>query len=178
VIVGVFGAVLMFGTAPFAFAAGGPPSSLSGGGCLNLPGPPERHIQATFGGNAMLDQPGASSGSSWEHVLRDGRIIVFRFASRDARLVRVRREASPTCTPPSAMTRGILEWTGRFSTSSGEVDEEGNFEVTILDVGSCDSRDHYAIRVRRGLVIGQGEIVYEISGELDCGQLRIDAPWN
>jgi len=32
--------------------------------------------------------------------------------------------------------------------------------------------------VRRGSVIGQGELVYEVSGHTSCGNLRVIARWD
>ena len=41
--------------------------------------------------------------------------------------------------------------------------------------GACnkDRRDEYSIIIRTGLVIGQGDIVFQTSGEIDCGNLQI-----
>ena len=41
--------------------------------------------------------------------------------------------------------------------------------------GSCNkgTRDEYFITVRKGLVIGQGEIVFDRGGFIDCGNLQI-----
>ena len=41
--------------------------------------------------------------------------------------------------------------------------------------GACNrgDRDEYFIKVRKGLIIGQGDIVFETGGEIDCGNLQI-----
>jgi hypothetical protein len=41
--------------------------------------------------------------------------------------------------------------------------------------GACNrhTRDEYSIVVRKGLVIGQGDVVFQTSGEIDCGNLQI-----
>jgi len=56
---------------------------------------------------------------------------------------------------------------------------DANFQASILNVGSCggNDRDIYSITIRRGPLVGQGEVVHELSGTIDCGNLKVDAPW-
>jgi hypothetical protein len=147
---------------------GSPPCEVSGGGCVNKPVPPT-HLQATFGGS--------TSTHSWEHIYRDGRTILFRFVSQDARLALCRPDPG-SCRPPGVASRAELVGTGTFTTSTDSVATVANFDVGIFDRGSCDgdARDTYSITVRRGHVLGQGEVVYTLSGDLGCGNLRIDSP--
>ena len=54
---------------------------------------------------------------------------------------------------------------------------DGNFDAYIVDhrEGSCNphARDEYSITVRSGLVQGQGTVVFQITGTIDCGNLQI-----
>jgi hypothetical protein len=169
-------AALLFPTAHSASSnAIAPPCQVGGGGCLNLPGQPTRHVQATFGGTVT-----EIAGGTWEHVQRDGRSILFRFDSRDARVSVCRPDPNGACRAPGMASRADLIGTGTFTTATDSVPAEGNFHVDLIDRGSCEgeTRDSYSITVRRGLVIGQGEIVHSMAGDLGCGNLKIDAPWN
>jgi hypothetical protein len=159
------------------------PCRLTGGGCLGIP-EANHHKQATFGGNVgslhgPWQGPHGIPANTWEHVFRDGKTILFNFHSTDAHVVRCRPERSGPCPPPDGATAIEFEGTGMFSTGPGPMEEVGNFEASIVDVGTCTpgTGDSYSIRVRRGSVVGVGEVVHEISGQIDCGNLQAHAPW-
>ena len=74
-------------------------------------------------------------------------------------------------------TRADFEGTGKYSIGAGGREEEGNMVAYIVDhkEGACNrnDRDEYYITVRKGLVIGEGEVVFQTGGEIDCGNLQI-----
>ena len=158
----------------FPRGAAAPPCQVSGGGCINVPGQPPRHVQATFGGTVSQE------GGTWEHVYRDGRTILFSFRSVDARVSVCRPDPNGACRPPGMASRAEMTGTGTFTTATDSMLTDGNFLVELFDKGSCEgeARDSYSITVRRGLVVGQGEVVHTMAGDLACGNLRIDAPWS
>ena len=158
----------------------GSPCHLSGGGCLKPSGPPGSHLQATFGGS--LGRPVADPGPlapGWEHFYRDGRTLLVRFQSLDAHATQCRPEPKASCPPPVGASRVEFEGTGTVTLGDG-VEAAANFHAWALDVGSCGAevRDSYSIVIRRGLVIGQGDILHQIAGDLDCGNFNVEAPWN
>jgi hypothetical protein len=86
-------------------------------------------------------------------------LIPFAFGLATAAL------ATPALPDPAG--RLEFEGTGRFTTTAGSAEEPANFAGSVYDGGPCDTgarEDTYSITVRRGSVIGQGEIVYEVPG--------------
>jgi hypothetical protein len=159
------------------------PCRITGGGCLKLPGA-TGHMEASFGGNVgslhgPWQDPPVARANTWEHVYRDGRTILSNFQSTDAHVVSCRPERSGPCPPPGGATQVEFEGTGKFNIGAGPLDEDGNFEATVVDVGTCEPGvgDFYSIKVRRGIVQGLGEVVYEASGRISCGNIRAFAPW-
>jgi hypothetical protein len=151
-----------------------------GGGCLNVAGGVGTHIQATFGGDvARLHGDIDPTQSSWEHVYRDNRTILIRFSSLEAHVVRCRPEPHGSCPPPDGATRADFEGTGKVVLGDGGSELDANFQASVIDVGACEGspRDAYSITIRRGLVVGQGDVVHELSGNLECGNLKVGAPW-
>ena len=151
---------------------------LTGGGCLNEDGDNRGKKQSTFGGNSSpFHEGGGPTGNEWQHVLRDGREILFNWHSHDAHVVQCTIVEPGPCSPHAENTRADFEGTGQYSLGAGSRTEDGNMVAYIIDhrEGSCNrnDRDEYSIIVREGLVIGQGAIVFQTSGEIDCGNLQI-----
>ena len=151
---------------------------LTGGGCLNEDGDNRGRKQSTFGGNSSpFHEGGGPTGNEWQHVYRDGREILFNWHSHDAHVVQCSVVSPGPCHPSAVNTRADFEGTGKYSLGSGSRTEDGNMVAYIIDhrEGSCnrDTRDEYSIVVRTGLVIGEGTIVFQTSGEIDCGNLQI-----
>jgi uncharacterized repeat protein (TIGR01451 family) len=151
---------------------------LTGGGCLNEQGGHAGHKQSTFGGNASpAHDGGGPTGNEWEHVYRDGRTILFNWHSHDAHVIKCSVVPPGPCHPPAVNTRADFVGTGKYSLGAGAREEDGNMVAYIIDhkEGACNkkNRDEYSIVVRKGLVIGEGGIVFQTSGEIDCGNLQI-----
>ncbi|MBC7975601.1 MAG: DUF11 domain-containing protein, partial [Myxococcales bacterium] len=152
---------------------------LTGGGCLNEEGNNRGHKQSTFGGNASpLGADGRGhTGNEWQHVYRDGRRILFNWHSHDAHVIQCSIVPPGPCSPPAENTRADFVGTGQYSLGSGARTQDGNMVAYIIDhrEGACNrgTRDEYSIIVRTGLVIGEGTIVFQTSGEIDCGNLQI-----
>jgi uncharacterized repeat protein (TIGR01451 family) len=151
---------------------------LTGGGCLNEDGGNRGHKQSTFGGNSSpFHEGGGPTGNEWQHVYRDGREILFNFHSHDAHVIECSVVSPGPCSPPAENTRADFVGTGKYSLGAGSREEDGNMVAYIIDhrEGSCNrnDRDYYSIVVRTGLVIGQGTVVFETEGEIDCGNLQI-----
>lgn len=119
-----------------AAAKAAAPCQVSGGGCLNVPGQPPRHVQATFGGTASQE-----SGGTWQHVYRDGRTILFQFRSQDAVVSLCRPDPNGACRPPGMASRAAMTGTGTFTTATDSVLAEGNFLVQFFDKGSCEGEE-------------------------------------
>jgi uncharacterized repeat protein (TIGR01451 family) len=151
---------------------------LTGGGCLNEDGGNKGHKQSTFGGNASpAHEGGGPTGNEWEHVYRDGKTILFNWHSHDAHVILCTVVPPGPCHPPAVNTKADFVGTGLYSIGAGGRDQEGNMVAYIIDhkEGACNkgNRDEYSITIRTGLVIGEGEIVFQTSGEIDCGNLQI-----
>ena len=151
---------------------------LTGGGCLNEEGNQRGHKQSTFGGNSSpAHEGGGPTGNEWTHVYRDGRTILFNWHSHDAHVIQCTGVEPGPCSPQAENTRADFVGTGQYSLGAGSRTEDGNMVAYIIDhrEGSCNrnQRDEYSIVIRTGLVIGQGDIVFETSGEIDCGNLQI-----
>jgi len=151
---------------------------LTGGGCLNEDGDQRGHKQSTFGGNSSpAHEGGGPTGNEWEHVYRDGRTILFNWHSHDAHVIACSVVPPGPCHPAAENTRADFVGTGLYSIGAGGREEEGNMVAYIIDhkEGACNknNRDEYSIIVREGLVIGEGAIVFQTSGEIDCGNLQI-----
>ncbi len=151
---------------------------LTGGGCLNEDGDNRGRKQSTFGGNSSpFHEGGGPTGNSWQHVYRDGKTILFNWHSWDAYVTRCTVVGSGPCSPQAENTKAEFQGTGKFSRGPGSREEAGNMKAYIIDhrEGACNrnSRDEYWIQVREGVVIGEGAIVFETSGEIDCGNLQI-----
>jgi hypothetical protein len=153
---------------------------LTGGGCMNdNPDTGNKgHKQNTFGGNSSpLHDGGGPSGNSWEHIHRDGHTILFNWHSWDAHVIACSVVPPGPCSPKAINTRADFVGTGKYSIGSGGREEDGNQVAYIIDhnEGSCNkgTRDEYFITVRKGLVIGEGEIVFSVGGYTDCGNLQI-----
>jgi uncharacterized repeat protein (TIGR01451 family) len=151
---------------------------LTGGGCLNEDGGNRGQKQSTFGGNSSpAHEGGGPTGNEWQHVYRDGREILFNWHSHDAHVIECSVVDPGPCHPSAVNTRADFVGTGQYSLGSGSRTEDGNMVAYIIDhrEGSCNrnDRDEYSIIVRTGLVIGQGDIVFQTSGEIDCGNLQI-----
>jgi hypothetical protein len=151
---------------------------LTGGGCMNEAGDRRGHKQSTFGGNSSpAHDGGGPTGNSWEHVYRDGRTILFNWHSPDAHVVGCSQVGVGPCSPQAKNTRADFEGTGSYSLGAGGRSEPGNMVAYVIDhhEGACnkDTRDEYGIVVRKGLAIGQGEVVFETAGTIDCGNLQI-----
>jgi hypothetical protein len=148
--------------------------SLTGGGCLNEEG--GIHRQSTFAGNVGFPGDSEVTERGWTHIDRDGATVRIEFQSQDARLVRCRPEPARRCAPHVMDVRVYIQGTGtaRLENRSSIVD--ANFQAEIVDRdGACGSeRDFYAITVRAGHWIGRGDVLFETSGELDCGNLQVD----
>ncbi|MEO6029057.1 MAG: FlgD immunoglobulin-like domain containing protein [Candidatus Binatia bacterium] len=153
---------------------------LTGGGCMNdNPDTGNRgHKQSTFGGNAspLINGKGVT-GNEWQHVYRDGRTILFNWHSHDAHVIQCSVVGVGPCSPNATNTKADFVGTGMYSIGSGGRDQEGNMVAYIIDhrEGSCNkgTRDEYSIIVRTGLVIGEGTIVFQATGSIDCGNLQI-----
>jgi hypothetical protein len=153
---------------------------VTGGGCLKVAGGTGSHLQATFGGAATSQQGSADPApGAWDHVYFNGRTILVSFHSLDAHVVQCRPEPHGSCPPPEGATRAEFEGPGTVVLGDDGVELDANFQASVLDVGSCggDVRDTYSITIRRGLEIGQGEVVHELSGTIDCGNLKVVGPW-
>jgi uncharacterized repeat protein (TIGR01451 family) len=154
---------------------------LTGGGCLNDdPDTNNRsHKQHTFGGNSSpFHEGGGPTGNEWQHVHRDGREILFNWHSHDAHVIACYPEPQPgPCSPEAVNVKADFVGTGLYSIGSGSREFEGNMVAYIIDhrEGSCNrnNRDEYSIVIREGLVIGEGAIVFDAEGEIDCGNLQI-----
>jgi len=151
---------------------------LTGGGCLNEQGGHAGHKQSTFGGNSSpLHEGGGPTGNEWEHVYRDGRTILFNWHSHDAHVIACSVVPPGPCSPQAINTRADFVGTGKYSLGSGSREEDGNMVAYIIDhkEGACNknNRDEYSIVVRKGLEIGLGDIVFQTTGEIDCGNLQI-----
>jgi len=151
---------------------------LTGGGCLNEEGGNRGHKQNTFGGNSSpFHEGGGPTGNSWEHVYRDGKTILFNWHSWDAHVIQCSVVEPGPCSPQAVNTRADFVGTGKYSLGAGGRSEDGNMVAYIIDhkEGACnrDNRDEYYITVREGLVIGEGAIVFQTGGEIDCGNLQI-----
>ena len=180
---GASAACLILFSAIAAHAGSGPespPCRLSDGGRLNVAGGVGTHLQSTFSGEVGRDQDTTDpTRKVWEHFYRDSRTILVSFRSNDAHVVRCRPDPSAPCRPAVEVTRVEFEGTGTYILNADGIEIDGNFQATVVDVGSCDGagRDAHSITIRRGLAIGQGENVHEMSGNLDCGNLKVVAPW-
>src|SRR5688572_24397309 len=151
---------------------------LTGGGCLNEDGDNRGKKQSTFGGNSSpAHEGGGPTGNEWQHVYRDGREILFNWHSHDAHVIECSVVDPGPCHPSAVNTRADFVGTGQYSLGAGSRTEDGNMVAYIIDhrEGSCNrnDRDEYSIIVRTGLVIGEGDIVFQTSGEIDCGNLQI-----
>jgi len=151
---------------------------LTGGGCLNEDGDNRGKKQSTFGGNSSpFHEGGGPTGNSWEHVLRDGKTILFNWHSWDAYVTRCSVIEPGPCHPAAENTKAEFQGTGKYSLGAGSREAAGNMVAYIIDhkEGACNrnNRDEYYITVRTGLVIGEGEIVFQTGGEIDCGNLQI-----
>ena len=153
---------------------------LTGGGCMNDDPDTGRkgHKQSTFGGNSSpLHEGGGPTGNSWEHVYRDGREILFNWHSWDAHVIACSVVPPGPCSPKAINTRADFVGTGLYSIGAGGREEEGNMVAYIIDhkEGNCnkDTRDEYSIIVRTGTEIGFGDIVFQATGFIDCGNLQI-----
>jgi hypothetical protein len=176
------------GISPFRSATGAitcrtdcTPSGLcriTGGGCLNEDGSQRGHRQSTFGGNASPEHAGGGpTGNEWQHLERDGRTILFKWHSHDAHVTGCTVVPAGPCSPHANTTRAEFVGTGTYSMGEGAREFDGNMTASIVDhrEGSCNraTRDEYSIVVRDGLEIGQGEIVFQTSGSIACGNLQI-----
>ena len=142
---------------------------LTGGGCLNENGSNKGHKQNTFGGNASpLHTGGGPSGNEWEHVNRDGKTILFNWHSHDAHVIACSVVPPGPCSPKAPDTRADFVGTGQYSIGSGGRDQDGNMVAYIIDhtEGACNKGvgDYYSIVVRKGLVIGEGDVVFTCAG--------------
>jgi len=151
---------------------------LTGGGCLNEDGGHSGHKQSTFGGNSSPEHTGGGpTGNEWEHVYRDGRTILFNWHSHDAHVIQCSVVPPGPCHPAAENTKADFVGTGKYSLGAGSREEDGNMVAYIIDhkEGACNknNRDEYSIVVRQGLVIGEGLVVFQTSGEIDCGNLQI-----
>jgi uncharacterized repeat protein (TIGR01451 family) len=151
---------------------------LTGGGCLNENGDNKGHKQSTFGGNASPEHSGGGpTGNEWEHVYRDGKTILFNWHSHDAHVIECSVVPPGPCSPHAVNTRADFVGTGKYSIGPGGRDQDGNMVAYIIDhrEGACNknNRDEYSIVVRTGLTIGSGDIVFQTSGQIDCGNLQI-----
>jgi len=151
---------------------------ITGGGCLNENGDNKGHKESTFGGNASpAHDGGGPTGNEWEHVYRDGRTILFNWHSHDAHVIQCSVVEPGPCSPKAHNTRADFVGTGLYSIGAGGKDQPGNMVAYIIDhtEGACnkDVGDYYSIVVRTGLVIGQGSIVFQTQGTIDCGNLQI-----
>jgi len=151
---------------------------ITGGGCLNEKGPRQSHKDHTFGGNVSpAHDGGGPTGNEWEHVVRDGREITFNFHSHDAHITDCSPVPPGPCSPQANNTRADFEGTGTYSLGAGSRTEDANFTAYIIDhkEGACNKNvsDVYSITVRKGLVQGQGDVVFTVTGDIDCGNLQI-----
>ena len=151
---------------------------LTGGGCLNEDGGTKGHKQSTFGGNASpAHDGGGPTGNSWEHVYRDGKAILFNWHSWDAHVIQCSVVPPGPCQPAADNTRADFVGTGKYSLGAGGREEDGNMVAYAIDhaEGACNRgiHDEYGIVVRAGLEIGKGAVVFQTSGEIDCGNLQI-----
>jgi hypothetical protein len=157
---------------------GAPPGArryVTGGGCLNEEGGTNGR-QSTFGGRADAGPVGAADAHVWQHVDRNGRVILFNFKSEDARLVYCRPVPPRHCPSKVMDVRAEIEGTGRATLQGQGTPVDANFQATIVDVrdNTCGpERDTYSITVRAGLLVGGGEVLFETSGEIDCGNLQV-----
>ena len=143
------------------------PCNMSGGGCLTAYEGAVR-LQSVFGGTV----PG-----TWDHRYFRDRTPLAAMLSTDAHIVGCRPDPSAGCAAPRRSSR--IEFDGACQvTLTDQPPFPGNISASVIDVGICDGvHDRYSITVRRVSIPGLGEVVYEASGELGCGNLRVDAPW-
>jgi hypothetical protein len=151
---------------------------LTGGGCLNEDSNNKGHKQNTFGGNSSpLHTGGGPSGNDWEHIQRDGKTILFNWHSFDAHVIACSVVPPGPCSPKAPDTRADFVGTGKYSIGSGGRSEDGNMVAYVIDhtEGACNKGvgDYYSIIVRKGLVIGEGDVVFTCAGTIDCGNLQI-----
>jgi uncharacterized repeat protein (TIGR01451 family) len=150
---------------------------LTGGGCLNENGDQRSHKQHTFGGNVSPcpTGPPGPTGDSWEHVVRNGRTILFNFHSWEPCITACSVVEPGPCSPHGTITRADFEGPGRYSLGPGSRERDATFTAYIIDhrEGGCnrDDRDEYAITVRDAET---NLIVFQFAEqEIDCGNLQI-----
>jgi hypothetical protein len=153
--------------------------SLTGGGCLNEEGGTNGRRQSTFGGSLGTRRDADPfEEHTWQHVDRDGRIVLIDFKSQDAHVIRCRPEPRRRC-PPRVMDIQIeFEGTGTAKILGSSLPVDANFHAEAVDRDpACGpERDLYSITIRAGHSIGRGEVLFEKSGEIDCGNLQIREP--
>jgi hypothetical protein len=149
----------------------------TGGGCLNENGNQRGHKQHTFGGNVSPcpTGPPGPTGDSWEHVVREGKKILFNFHSWEPCITSCSVVPPGPCSPQAVNTRADFSGPGKYSDGSGARDVAAHFTAYIIDhrEGSCnnDNRDEYYIRVTRD---SDGAVVFEFAQQaIDCGNLQI-----
>jgi len=122
-----------------------------------------------------LHSGGSPSGNDWEHILRDGRLILFNFHSYDAHIIACTDVPPGPCSPPATVTRADFEGTGTYSLGPGSRTQDANFSAYIIDhgEGQCGGPDIYCIEVRTGLVQGAGAVVFSICDTIHCGNLQV-----
>jgi uncharacterized repeat protein (TIGR01451 family) len=149
----------------------------TGGGCLNEDGNNRGRKQHTFGGNVSPcpTGPPGPTGDSWEHVVREGRDILFNFHAWDPCITSCSVVPPGPCSPQAENTRADFSGPGKYSLGAGSRERDAYFEAHIIDhrEGSCnrDNRDEYAITVWDEET---DEIVFQFEEqEIDCGNLQI-----
>jgi uncharacterized repeat protein (TIGR01451 family) len=148
----------------------------TGGGCLNENGNQKGHKQHTFGGNVSPQHDGGGpTGNSWEHVVRDGRTVLFNFHSWDPYVFECSVVPPGPCSPKAENTRADFRGPGKYSLGAGSRERDAYFVAHIIDhrEGSCnkDTRDDYAITVWDAET---NEVVFEFKEQqIDCGNFQI-----
>ena len=142
-----------------------------GGGCLNRAGDTNRR-QSTFGGSADA----RSSSGTWTHVDREGRTLLLEFTSTDARVTRLVPSERQGCREHP--WRAEVEGTGLVTMDRSTPPVRANFRAWMIDhdFDACPAagRDEYGITIREGTRLGEGGLLLETFGALDCGNIQVE----
>jgi hypothetical protein len=128
-------------------------------------------MQSTFGGSCSSD---GRSGDAWEHVVREGHKTLIKWKSFNIRVVNC-SEVPGLCGPDDKDLRADLEGVGSIRLQDNTF--TANAVGYVIDrVGDCkkSNRDEYGIIIRKGSVIGSGQILFQSSGKITCGDIKID----
>ena len=148
---------------------------MTGGGCLNIPDEHKGMKMHTFGGNV-----GPPAGSSWEHIVRQKKQILFNFHSWDAEVDSCWHDGGDgPCHPAAEPNNIVWSGTGKYSINNGAREFDGTFTAHVIDAGEpgshdgpCGSNDWYEITVWDE----NHDVVFHVEGYTTCGNLQIHKP--